>query len=34
MLSVLIPLALSITGELIPDLIGGLAGKDAQKIAV
>jgi len=29
----LIPLALSLAGEFIPDLIGGLAGKDAQKIA-
>jgi len=33
MLAALIPLALSLAGEFIPDLIGGLAGKDAKKIA-
>jgi hypothetical protein len=33
MLGALIPLALSLAGEFIPDLIGGLAGKNAQKIA-
>ena len=33
MLGALIPIALSLAGEFIPDLIGGLAGKDAQKIA-
>ena len=33
MLAALIPLALSLAGEFIPDLIGGLAGKDAKRIA-
>ncbi len=33
MIGALIPLALNLAGEFIPDLIGGLAGKDAQKFA-
>ena len=33
MIASLIPLALNLAGEFIPDLIGGLAGKDAKKIA-
>lgn len=33
MIASLIPLALNLAGEFIPDLIGGLAGKDAKKVA-
>ena len=33
MIASLIPLALNLAGEFVPDLIGGLAGKNAKKIA-
>ena len=33
MIGALIPIAMSLAGEFIPDLIGGLVGKDAKKIA-
>ena len=33
MIASLIPLALDLAGEFIPDLIGGLAGKNAKKVA-